>query len=69
MYFKEDGTPHFHVVYGEYNGVFEVGNLEMIEGDLRTRAQRLVKEWAGLHQEELLTMWKTQTFKQLPGFE
>jgi len=29
MYFKEHGIPHFHAIYGEYNGVFEIKTLEM----------------------------------------
>jgi hypothetical protein len=45
MYFKEHGIPHFHALYAEYNGVFEIESLEMIEGDLPNRAQRVVKEW------------------------
>ena len=23
MYFREHGVPHFHAIYGEFNGVFE----------------------------------------------
>lgn len=46
MYFREHGVPHFHSLYGEYNGVFEIESLEMIEGDLPNRAQKMVKEWA-----------------------
>jgi hypothetical protein len=69
MYFKEHGTPHFHAVYGEYNGVFDIETLEMIEGDLPNRAQKMIKEWAERYRFELPEMWKTQTFKQLPGLE
>ena len=69
MYFKEHGIPHFHALYAEYNGVFEIESLEMIEGDLPNRAQRMVKEWAGLYKNDLLEMWKTQEFKKLPGLE
>lgn len=49
MYFKEHGVPHFHALYGEYNGVFEIKSLEMIEGDLPNRAQKMVKEWAKMY--------------------
>lgn len=42
MYFKEHGIPHFHAIYGEFNGVFNIDTLEMIEGDLPDRALRLV---------------------------
>jgi hypothetical protein len=44
MYFKEHGIPHFYALYAEYNGVFEIDSLAMIEGDLPNRAQRMVKE-------------------------
>ena len=69
MYFREHGVPHFHAVYAEYNGVFEIDSLEMIEGDLPNRAQKMVKEWAKLYKEELLAMWETQEFRKLPGLE
>jgi hypothetical protein len=69
MFFKEHGRPHFHAVYAEFNGVFDVETMEMIEGDLPQRAKRLVREWADQYRSELLEMWKTQQFKQLPGLE
>jgi hypothetical protein len=31
MYFKEHGLPHFHALYAEFNGVFDIESLEMIE--------------------------------------
>ena len=71
MYFSqsEHGVPHFHAVYGEFNGVFSIETLEMIEGDLPVRSQRLVNEWATQYQRELLQMWQSNEFKQLPGLE
>ncbi|MBN1932706.1 MAG: DUF4160 domain-containing protein [Desulfobacterales bacterium] len=69
MYFREHGVPHFHALYGEYNGIFEIENLEMIEGDLPKRAQKMIKEWADSYRDDLLEMWKTQNFKKLPGLE
>ena len=71
MYFSqsEHGIPHFHAIYGEFNGVFGIENLEMLEGDMPIRCQKLVKEWAALHQAELLSMWNQQVFRQLPGLE
>ena len=69
MYFREHGVPHFHALYGEYNGVFDILALEMIEGDLPARATRLVKEWAGQYRRDLQHMWDTQEFRQLPGLE
>ena len=69
MYFREHGVPHFHAIYGEFNGVFEVTTLEMIEGDLPQRAQRLVCDWAEQYKDELQRMWETQDYKKLPGLE
>lgn len=69
MYFREHGVPHFHAVYAEFNGVFDVNTLEMIEGDLPPRAQRLVRDWAERYQDELQRMWETQDFKKLPSLE
>jgi hypothetical protein len=71
MYFSqsEHGVPHFHAVYGEFNGVFAIETLEMIEGDLPSRSRKLVKEWAALYKDELLRMWQNNEFKQLPGLE
>jgi len=58
MYFSqsEHGVPHFHAIYGAFNGVFAIETLEMIEGDLPARSQRLVTEWGALYQNELLKM-------------
>jgi len=69
MYFREHGTPHFHAIYGEYNGVFEIDTLEMIEGDLPSRAQNMIREWARQYQAELLAMWRSQRYKKLSGLE
>ena len=71
MYFsqREHGIPHFHAIYGEYNGVVDIRTLQMLEGDLPVRAQKLVREWATLYQQELLQMWNTNEFKRLPGLE
>ena len=71
MYFsqREHGIPHFHALYAERNGVFDIQTLEMIEGDLPIRSQKLVREWAAQYQHELLHMWESNEFKQLPGLE
>lgn len=71
MYFSqsEHGIPHFHALYGEYNGVFSIETLEMIVGDMPKRSQKLILEWASQYQGELAKMWDTNEFKELPGLE
>ncbi len=69
LYFQDHGTPHFHAVYGEFNAVFDIDTLEMMEGDLPRRAQKLVREWAERHRADLRVMWETQEFRKLPGLD
>ncbi len=69
LYFADHPPPHFHAIYGEYIGMFNIETLEMIEGDIPPRALKLIKEWAQIYQTELLTMWQSQQFKKLPPLE
>ena len=41
----------------------------MIEGDLPSRAKKLVIEWASINKEELKRMWDTQEFHKLSPLE
>jgi Domain of unknown function (DUF4160) len=66
VFFGDHPPPHFHAVYGEYNALISIESLEIIEGDLPKRAQKLVIEWASLYQQDLLEMWKSQEFRNLP---
>lgn len=71
MFFAQDehNPPHFHVVYGEYNGTFDIQTLKMTEGDLPAKAQALVREWARMYKDDLLIIWNTQNFRKLPPLE
>jgi len=69
LFFVEHGYPHFHAVYREFNAIFNIETLEMIEGDLPSRAKKLTLEWAAMYQDELLKMWNTQKYKKLPPLE
>jgi hypothetical protein len=41
----------------------------MMEGDLPKKALALALEWTSIHKRDLLEMWRTQEFKQLPPLE
>lgn len=69
LFFSDHPPPHFHVIYGEHNALFDINTLEMIEGDLPLRAKSMVIEWAARHQTELMEMWATQKFHKLPPLE
>ena len=66
VFFGDHPPPHFHAIYGEYNALVAIASLQIIEGDLPSRAQKLVLEWALLYQQDLLQMWDTQEFRKLP---
>ena len=67
MYYfsNEHNPPHIHVIYGESVGVINILNGKMIQGDLPSRALKIIEEWTILHSGELLEMWNTQEFKVL----
>jgi Domain of unknown function (DUF4160) len=66
VFFGDHSPPHFHAIYGEYNALVSIESLELIEGDLPNRAEKLVLEWSILYQQDLLQMWNTQEFRKLP---
>ena len=44
MYYGDHNPPHFHAMYGEYEAVFQLDPLELLRGQLPTRARNLVIE-------------------------
>jgi len=71
MYFQqaEHNPPHIHALYGEDMAAVDIRTGEVIEGHLPPKALSMVREWANLHQTELLQIWETQDFKQLSPLE
>ena len=69
IFFGDHPPPHFHAVYGEYNAVFNIETLEVIEGDLPDRARKLAAEWAQTYQKELKQIWESQEFRKLPPLQ
>ncbi|NMG60169.1 DUF4160 domain-containing protein [Geitlerinema sp. P-1104] len=51
---------------GEYNALISIESLDVMEGDLPRRAEKMVLEWARLYQKELLQIWQSQEFIKLP---
>ena len=66
MFFDDHDPPHFHV---EYQGQFSTFDFsgKLLSGELRSsRARRLIREWARLHQPELVANWrKVRTLEPL----
>lgn len=71
MYFmqSEHNPPHIHALYGEYMGIMDIQTRKMIAGDLPNRAAKMFAEWVEIHEKELMQIWETQNFVELPPLE
>ena len=58
MYFDEHDPPHFHAIYGNEEAQFTIEPIRLLNGNLPSRAQSMVFEWAALHQRELAENWR-----------
>ena len=66
---REHPPRHIHIKYGEHRAVMELENLNIVEGRLPKRCRQLVREWAEIHQEELIEMWDSQKFHRIDPLE
>ena len=57
MYFDDHVPPHFHARYVEYEAQVSIAEGEVLHGSLPRRVLTLVREWSGLHREELMANW------------
>jgi len=58
MYFDDHPPPTFHARYGEHEAQVSIAAAEVLSGTLPRGAHALVREWAGLHREELDADWE-----------
>ena len=58
--------PHFHAYYQNAVAIYGIDPIEVIDGALPKRQQRLVEAWVELHQGELLENWGRLQAGQLP---
>jgi glutamate synthase domain-containing protein 3 len=61
MFFNEGlhgGRPHFHARYGRAWASYDLDDLSRLAGELPPSIERLVREWAGEHGQELLENWE-----------
>ena len=68
MYAKDHLPPHFHAFYGDDEVMIDIRTKLVIEGAVSQRAFRLIKEWAELHEEELLRNFE-EAQKPMPNFK
>ncbi|MBE9126041.1 MULTISPECIES: DUF4160 domain-containing protein [unclassified Coleofasciculus] len=58
MYYNDHFPPHFHVRYNQQKALISINTLEIIAGELTSKANKIVTEWATLHQTELMENWE-----------
>jgi Domain of unknown function (DUF4160) len=58
MFFADHPPPHFHAEHQGQKASFDF-NGELLAGSISSRrAKRLIREWALLHQFELMLNWR-----------
>lgn len=66
---REHPPKHIHIKYNDYEAVMELEGMNIIHGSLPKKARVLVREWAELHQQELIEMWDSQNFHKIAPLE
>ena len=49
---------HLHVEYNEYSAVYSINSIEILEGYMPPKQNRMVIAWMEIHKEELIALWK-----------
>jgi Domain of unknown function (DUF4160) len=58
MFFNDHAPPHFHAVYGNYSAQINISTGQIMNGELPSRAMKLVEDWTELHRNELLENYR-----------
>lgn len=64
MYFDDHAPPHRHAFFGENEALVEIATGTLFGGALPRRAAKLVKEWVGLHRDQLVENWRRASQQQ-----
>ena len=64
--FRDHNPPHFHAEYGGAEVTVDIHN-PVVRGFVSKRIGRMVRLWALLHREELLTAWERAQNGESPG--
>lgn len=58
--------PHFHAYYQNHVAIYSIDTIDLINGSLPRKQQRLLEAWAELHQGELIENWNRLQSGLLP---
>ena len=54
---KQHKLPHIHVKYGEEEGVYQIPEGKLLEGNLPSNKEKLLLAWIEIHKDELMADW------------
>jgi hypothetical protein len=57
MYHDDHPPPHFHAEYQGHEALVAIADGVVFDGELPSRAARIVREWSVEHQQELMDDW------------
>lgn len=55
---KQHKLPYIHVKYGENEGVYQIPEGILLEGNLPSKKERLLLAWIEIHKEDLMANWQ-----------
>ncbi len=58
MYHDDHPPPHIHVEYQGHEALVAIATGKVVDGQLPTKAARLVRDWCLDHQAELAEDWR-----------
>ena len=71
MYFNDHYPPHFHAEYQGRDGRFAIADGACLEGNLPSKAVKMISEWAICHRSELTRNWDlaqaNHPLERIPG--
>jgi len=48
---------HIHVQYNEYDAVYSIKDIKLLEGKIPQKQHKLVVAWMEIHKDELIALW------------
>src|SRR5205085_921852 len=58
IHYNDHAPPHFHARCSGMKATIEIRSHNVLEGNLPNRTLKLAREWAELHETELLEAWQ-----------
>ncbi len=55
---KQHKLPHIHVKYVENEGVYQIPEGILLEGNLPLNKEKLLLAWIEIHKEDLMSNWR-----------